>query len=155
MTKPLREAEHKATEARAKDYAPPAHLPDPQPREGVVHRWVRYATMGQDDPVNMSKQSREGWTPCKRDEYTEFDGFGEVTRDNTIKLGGLILCKMPEDRARARDAYYQELTRRQTQSVDAQLMKESNPRMPILRPERRSDVTFGGGSKLPNFTEKD
>jgi len=150
-----REAEHRQTEARAKDYMPPSHLPDPDHRPGLAHRWVRISTWGVDDPVNASKQNREGWEPVKRADYPEFVGFGEHTKDGTVKLGGLILCKMPEEQAKARDAYYQKQTRRQLESVDAQLMKESNPRMPIIRPDKRSDITFGGGSKLSNFTEKE
>jgi hypothetical protein len=150
-----REAEHRQTEARAHDYMPPSHLPDPDLRDGLTHRWIRISTWGVDDPVNASKQIREGWEPCQRKEYPEFAGFGEPTKDGTIKLGGLILCKMPEQQAEARNAYYQNMTRRQLQSVDAQLMKESNPRMPLIRPDKRSDVTFGSGSKLSNFTDKE
>jgi hypothetical protein len=27
--------------------------------------------------------------------------------------------------------------------------------MPLIRPDKRSDVTFGSGSKLSNFTDKE
>jgi hypothetical protein len=147
--------ETRQSEEHAKNYAPPSHLPDPNPRDGIVHRWIRFATLGKDDPVNVSVQSRDGWVPVKKDEYPEFTGFGEEALDNTVKLGGLILCKMPEERARQRDAYYNSLTRQQLKSVESQLMKESNPRMPIMRPDKRSDVSFGGGSKLSNFTDQE
>ena len=46
-------------------------LPDPHPRDGFVHRWVRLATLGVIDPTNMNTRLREGWVPVLASEYPE------------------------------------------------------------------------------------
>jgi hypothetical protein len=60
-----------------------------------------------------------------------------------IGVGGLILCKIPLETVRERTAHYQGVTADRMDSVDNDLLKESNPLMPIHKPDRRSKVTFG------------
>ena len=48
------------------------------------------------------------------------------------------------DIAAQRNAYYRRQTNEQLAAVDNDLMRESNPTMPITKPERQSRVTFGG-----------
>jgi hypothetical protein len=65
-------------------------------------------------------------------------------KDN-IEVGGLLLCKIPEEFMKQRAAYFDDMSRKQTESVDNNLMRQSDPRMPIFN-ERRSTVSFGKGS---------
>lgn len=120
----LRESEERGAEARPMTWRPAARLPDPSPREGWSHRWVRRSTQNSTDPVNMSRALQEGWIPCKPDDYPE---FGEALRlrgdsdSSIIEFGGLILMRMPEELARQRKAYFQQRAERQIGSVNKRL----------------------------------
>ena len=63
---------------------------------------------------------------------------------DNIEIGGLILCKTPEEFVEQRNAYYQQQTEAQANAVDNSLMRESDPRMPMFN-ERKSTVSFGKG----------
>ena len=67
----------------------------------------------------------------------------EKFKDNVV-IGGLILCKAPEELIAERKAYYENQTEGQMQSVDNNLMRENDPRMPLFH-ERKTKVTFGSG----------
>ena len=64
-------------------------------------------------------------------------------KDNVV-VGGLMLCKAPEELVKERNDYYKQQTAAQMRSVDNNLMRESDPRMPIFN-DRKSTVTFGKG----------
>jgi len=140
-----REAETRTEEVRAASWSPPAILPDPDPREGFEHRWVRTALTGTPDPTNVSQRLREGWEPCKSEEYPEIvlkvPGAAKP-RGGNIEVGGLMLCRMPTPLFRQREAYYDNLAQQQMTGVDNNFMRESDPRMPLFK-ERSTKVTFG------------
>ena len=46
-----------------------------------------------------------------------------------------------------RNAYYNKMAQDQLDSVDNNFMRENDPRMPLLNPEKSTRVTFGGGKK--------
>lgn len=139
-----REAETREAEERAQSWAPPQILPDPAPREGWVHRYIRIKLRGDDDPVNASQRLREGWEPCKSEDYPEITTkIPGMKRTGNIEVGGLLLCRMPIERYRQRQEYYDRLAARQVESIENNLMRENDPRMPLLKPERRTQVTFG------------
>lgn len=132
-----------------KGYTPPSALPIPEPRDGYRFRWVRISMLNQSDKSNVSKRFREGWTPVKLEdhpelqlEFTIFDDDNRFSREGMVEVGGLILCKIAEDQARLRDEHYETLARNQMTSVDNNLMRENDPRMPLLRPERRTRTTW-------------
>ena len=64
-------------------------------------------------------------------------------KDNVV-IGGLMLCKAPVEMANERNDYYQDQASSQMQSVDNNLMRENDPRMPLFN-GRKSKVTFGKG----------
>jgi hypothetical protein len=64
-------------------------------------------------------------------------------KDN-IEIGGLLLCKTPTEFIGQRNDYINNQTQAQAQAVDNNLMRESDPRMPIFN-ERKSTTTFGRG----------
>ena len=58
-----RDLESRETDAREKAWEPASILPDPEPQDGWVFRWVRTAMVGNLDNMNVSKRFREGWEP--------------------------------------------------------------------------------------------
>ena len=134
----------KTTRTRA--WQRPETLPSPNPEPGYAFRWIRVATQGQTDATNVSSKFREGWEPVKaldRPEITMVTIENEKFKDNVV-IGGLILCKAPEELIAERKAYYESQTEGQMQSVDNNLMRENDPRMPLFH-ERKTKVTFGSG----------
>lgn len=129
-------------------YVPPSTLPTPDPRPGIVYRWVATAILGQADPANVSKRMREGWEPVKASDHPELHIPGNAS--GNVEIGGLMLCRGTTEQAKARDAYYNRQAEQQMESVDNNLMQQSDPRMPLFK-ERRSEVSrgrgFGSGSK--------
>jgi hypothetical protein len=65
-------------------------------------------------------------------------------KDN-IEIGGLVLCKTPDEFVEQRNKHYADQTRAQTEAVDNNLMRQSDPRMPIFK-ESKSSTSFGKGS---------
>lgn len=124
----------------------PELLPEPTPQEGYTYHWVRISTMGQADPTNVSAKIREGWEPVKATDHPEIDLVSienERFKDNVV-MGGLMLCKAPVELVEERTAYYDAQSKQQVDSVDNNLMRENDPRMPLFS-EKKSEVTFGKG----------
>jgi hypothetical protein len=141
-----REFQARAKTERPKSWMPPQLLPDPNPEQGYVFRWIRISTLGNDDPMNISSKLREGWEPVKASEHPEVHMMSQNKRyPDSIEVGGLMLCKTPTEFAEQRDAYYQKQADGQMQSVDTNFMRENDPRMPLFK-ERSSKVSFGRGS---------
>ena len=132
---------------RRKPWAPPSRLDAPEPPAGYVHRWIRVAMRGEDDKINVHQKLREGWEPVRADEYPDYQApvIDEGRYAGVIGNGGLMLCRIPEETAQERAAYYGNRTREQMQAVDQDLMRDEHPSMPITR-DRRSRVSFGGRS---------
>ena len=65
-------------------------------------------------------------------------------KDN-IEIGGLLLCKTPTEFVEQRNAYFAKQSQNQTEAVDNNLMRQSDPRMPLFN-ERKSTTTFGKGN---------
>ncbi|MCG3773059.1 MAG: hypothetical protein JW384_04289 [Nitrosomonadaceae bacterium] len=148
-TRAPRTTETREAEARPILWTPPSLLPDPEPQEGFKFRWIRTAINGQSDPANVSYRYREGWIPCKREDHPELAHLSDVNSKNpeNIESGGLLLCKMPIEVVEARNNHYRNVTKTQMDAVDNSYMRESDSRMPMLKPERSSKVTFGRGVK--------
>jgi len=142
-----RDLDTRAKAERPKSWMPPSLLPDPNPEEGYVYRWIRLSTQGTDDPSNISSKLREGWEPVKASEHPEIQllGGGKNHFPDSIEVGGLLLCKTPKEFVDQRNAYYRNQAEGQMQSVDNNFMRENDPRMPLFK-ERKSEVSFGRGS---------
>lgn len=124
----------------------PEVLPSPTPQPGYVFHWVRISTQGQADATNVSSKLREGWEPVMAKDHPEIFLMGvesERFKDNVV-IGGLLLCKAPEELIAERSAYYNNQTQSQMRAVDNSLMRENDPRMPLFN-ERKTTVTFGKG----------
>ena len=146
-----RKEETRETEARTESWSPPTVLPDPDPQEGWVFRWVRTSLIGQEDNTNVSKKLRSGWEPVKAADHPEMmiqsDLDSRFGGEGNIEVGGLLLCKMPTEKLKARGSYHREKSDRQIDSIDNNYMRENDPRMPLLQSERSTKVDFGTGGK--------
>ena len=141
-----RELDTREKKTRKQAWKRPELLPDPTPQPGWTFHWVRVSTNGQPDPTNVSSKLREGWEPCKASDHPEIQLVSienDRFKDNIV-MGGLMLCKAPKELVEERAAYYKETSEAQIRSVDNNLMRESDPRMPLFN-QRSSKVTFGKG----------
>ena len=102
--------------------------------------------LGTPDPSNISSKFREGYEPCKADEYPELmmHAILEGRFKGNIEIGGLLLCRTPSEFMEQRAAYYANQNKAQVESVDNNFMRENDPRMPLFA-EKKSKVTFGSG----------
>ena len=133
---------------RPKVWTPPSSLDAPQAPTGFRHRWIRVETMGFDDTKNLQGKLRSGWELVRADEYpgSEYPVINEGKYKGMIGVGGLVLARIPEEIAKLRDEYYQNMTREANEALQHDLDKEQHKSMPIQQ-ERQSRVTFGGTKK--------
>ena len=142
-----REHKTRETETRKQSWQRPEVLPTPDPEDGYAFRWVRVSMLGQVDATNVSSKLREGWEPVRAEDYPKLTVLNveqEKFADNIVQ-GGLLLCKVPQEIADERNAYYEQQAKNQIQSVDNNLMRENDARMPLFN-DRKTKVTFGNGT---------
>ena len=129
-------------------YRPASALPEPSPEPGFKFRWIATSVFGQANPTNVSQKYREGWVPVKAEDYPELQLQGN--KDGNVEVGGLMLCKAPEEMVLARKEYYSNVNSQQMESVDNHFMRNNDARMPLFS-DRKSSVSrgagFGKGSK--------
>jgi hypothetical protein len=142
-----RELDTRETFARPEAWRPPETLPMPNDRPGWTHRYVRTSTLGTADPSNISSKLREGYEPCKAEDYPELmmHASTEGRFKGNIEVGGLLLCRIPTEFMAQRAKYYENLNKSQVDSVDNNFLRENDPRMPLFS-EKRTKVTFGSGT---------
>ena len=141
-----RDAESREVEQRPSDsWMPASVLPTPDPEDGWVFRWIRTSTLGHADNTNVSQKFREGWIPVKSEDKPELNVMSDINSrfEGNIEIGGLLLCKAPEDKVQQREEYFQNMAESQMESVDNNFLKQNDPRMPVLKPERSTRTTFG------------
>jgi len=142
-----REVDNREFSERPKQWMPAELLPEPDRQAGYAYRWIRTSTLNNADPRNLSAKLREGWEPVSIEEQPKFQLLVDPNsrfKDN-IEIGGLLLCKTPEEFVQQRNAYYAKQSDAQTDAVDNNLMRQSDPRMPLFN-ERKSTTSFGKGS---------
>jgi hypothetical protein len=141
-----RELETRVTSERPQQWAPAELLPEPDKQAGYAYRWIRISTLNAADPRNLSGKLREGWEPVGIEEQPKFQLLVDPNsrfKDN-IEIGGLLLCKTPEEFVEQRNKHYQAQAENQMEAVDSSLMRQSDPRMPLFK-ESKSTTTFGKG----------
>ena len=141
-----RDGEQRDSDVRPSDsWIPASVIPDPEPQDGWVFRWVRTSILGQTDATHTSRMFREGWEPVKAEDHPELMLTSDVGSkyEGNIEVGGLLLCKAPEGKMQSRSEHFQKMADNQMQSVDNNYLRENDPRMPLLEPERSTRTTFG------------
>ena len=142
-----RELETREFTERPKQWMPAELLPEPDRQAGYAYRWIRTSTLNQADPRNLSAKMREGWDPVMLEEQPKFKLLVDPTsrfKDN-IEIGGLLLCKTPEEFVEQRNRHYSNQASAQMAAVDNTLMRQSDPRMPLFN-EGKTTSSFGKGS---------
>jgi hypothetical protein len=144
-----RSADTRAKKDARKPWSPPTMLDTPPAPDGYTYRWIRAEVVGQEDRKNVTSRLREGFDLVRAD---ELDGFEIPSLDDgkhagVVSVGGLLLAKIPNETREERNSYFEQRAQTQQDAVDNDLMRESDPSSPILKPERKSSVTFGGGSR--------
>jgi hypothetical protein len=142
-----RELDTRETATRPKQWQQPELLPEPDKQPGYKYRWIRVSTQGQADPRNLSSKLREGWEPVRIEEQPKFQLLVDPNsryKDN-IEIGGLLLCKTPEEFVAQRNAFYSKQANSQMEAVENTLMRQSDPRMPLYN-ESKTTSSFGKGS---------
>lgn len=142
----LRETATRELTQRPKTWSPADLLPEPTRQDGWEYRWIRKSMSGVSDPTNVSKSLREGWEFCRLEDHPELKLAvdKDAVSSGLVEVGGLILCKIPLEMWNQRGDYYSSQATEQMESVDAQLDRENDPRMPMFR-DRQSKTTFGNG----------
>ena len=133
---------------RPKEYKPPSSLDAPPAPDGFRHRWIRAESMGFNDTKNIHGRLRSGYELVRADEYDseEYPTVLDGKYAGVIGVGGLLLARIPEELAQARMDYQRKQTEGQDESVETDLLKDQDKRMPI-KIDRNSKHTFGGTKK--------
>ena len=133
---------------RPKEYKPPSSLDAPTAPDGFRHRWIRAESMGFNDTKNIHGRLRSGYELVRADEY-DSDTYPTVLDGKyagVIGVGGLLLARIPEELAQSRMDYQKKQTEGQDESVETDLLRDQDKRMPI-KIDRNSKHTFGGTKK--------
>jgi hypothetical protein len=132
---------------RPTSWQAPETLPKPNPRPGITHRYVRISMMGHSDAQNISSKLREGYEPVKAEDYPELmmHASSEGRFKGGIEIGGLVLCSIPTEFLKQREAHFSNINKQTMESVDNNFMKDNHPSMSKFS-EKSTRVTFGSGT---------
>jgi len=103
--------------------------------------------MDYDDKSNVFKRRREGYELVRAEEYPDFETptIDEGKNAGVIGQGGLLLARIPEEVADSRNEYFRKKTSNQMAVYDQELASQPESSAGrILKPERKSQVRFGG-----------
>ena len=133
---------------RPKEYKPPSSLDAPPAPDGFRHRWIRAESMGFNDTKNIHGRMRSGYELVRADEYDDksYPTVLDGKYAGVIGVGGLLLARIPEELAQSRMDYQKKQTEGQDESVETDLLRDQDKRMPI-KVDRNSKHTFGGTKK--------
>ena len=139
-----RSAEERSSTTRPSDsWVPASALPVPDPIPGWRFRWIRTSVAGQADNTNASRSFREGWIPVRSEDHPELQVMSDVDSKfkGNVEVGGLLLCKIPEEQIQKRNDYHHQIAQNQMDAVDNSFMREENPIMPLIK-DRSSRTTY-------------
>ena len=148
IKKTPRASETRAEKAREVVWTPPSSLDAPPAPDGFRHRWIRSESLGFDDQKNISGRLRSGYELVQASEYKD-KGFPVIEtgkHTGVIGVGGLLLARVPNEIAEARQKYYAQKAQDADDAVKTDLLRDQHPSMPITV-DRHSTQTFGGNKK--------
>ena len=140
-----RNTETREESKRKVSWTRPSLLPTPEPKDGIEYRWIRTSTLGNSDNTNVSSRFREGWTPVRKDDHPNLQVVSDIDSRFTdnIEVGGLLLCQNDTENVQARRDAQLRQAENQMDAVDNSYLRNSDPRMPVLKPERSTRNSFG------------
>ena len=105
---------------RPKEYKPPSSLDAPTAPDGFRHRWIRAESMGFNDTKNIHGRLRSGYELVRADEYPgeNFSTIQDGKYAGVIGHGGLALARIPEEVAKARNAYFAKQTKDREDAIN-------------------------------------
>jgi len=147
-----RSADTRAEKVARKPWSPPSTLETPPAPDGYTYRWIRAENVGVEDRKNITARLSEGFELVRSDQLSQedqnkYDSMQQGQHAGVVARGGLLLAKIPNETREERNSYFAQRAQTQQQAIDNDLMRESDPNSPILSPERKSKVTFGGGQR--------
>ena len=148
VKKTPRASEDRDKTKRPVEWPPPSSLDAPPAPDGFRHRWIRSESLGFDDQKNISGRLRSGYTLVMASEFKD-QGYPVVESGKytgVIGVGGLLLARVPNEIAKARQKFYADKAKDQDDAVKTDLLRDQHPSMPITV-DRHSTQTFGGGKK--------
>jgi hypothetical protein len=135
-------------EMRPVTWRPSSILPDIPDRDGWSFRWIRLSLRGAPDDANITQAFRDGYVAATVEDV----GHISMSSDRStrfpggIEIGGLLLCKIPEEVRAGRERYFAEQAMAQVRGIEHDMLRENDPRMPVIRPSVQSRTSFGANS---------
>ena len=119
VRKNIREEESRQETA----WKPPSLLDAPEPRQGMVQRWIATSIQGKDTPDNVYKRMRAGWEPRPADTVKDkrYPTINHGQWAGCIGVEGMLLCEMPLEKHKAMKKYYSGKNAEQNESVSHDL----------------------------------
>jgi len=145
IKKDSRASETREATKRPVVWKQPNALDSPPAPDGFRHRWIRAESLGFDDTKNIAGKLRSGYVLVMASEYKD-TGYPVVQNGKhkgVIGVGGLLLARIPNEIAEARQKYYSDKAKERDDALKHDLLKEQHPSMPISY-DRRSSKSFGG-----------
>ena len=132
---------------RPDSWKPASLLPEFKKVPGWAYRWIRTSVMNDADNLNVSSKMREGWEPVKLADHPEMKLMVDQNSrfKDGVEIGGLLLCKIPQEFVDQRKAHYTKQAQQQADAVDNSFLKQSDARMPLFA-EKKSTTSFGKGN---------
>jgi hypothetical protein len=129
-------------------WTPPALLDAPEPRSGMVQRWVATSIQGKDTPDNVYKRMREGWEarPASTVKNQLFPTINHGQWEGCVGIEGMLLCEMPEEKHKAMKSYHHNKSLEQNESLAGDLNALEQKTGQRIYQERKSSVS--GGRKV-------
>ena len=145
VKKDSRASETREATKRPVEWTPPSSLDAPPAPDGFRHRWIRAESLGFDDTKNIAGKLRSGYELVTASEFkdTDYPVVQDGKHKGVIGVGGLLLARIPDEIAEARQKFYSQKAKERDDAVKNDLLKEQHPSMPISY-DSRSSKSFGG-----------
>lgn len=137
-----RSLDTRATTEQRRSWVIPSTLPEIEPRDGWVHKWVRTDVQGAPDKKNFSSRMREGWEPIDIADYPELQSYSGGKTNGHAEVGGLIACRMPAEMVAIRNAHWRNLAVKKEADAEEHFMRDQNELMKKFNESSRK-VVFG------------
>ena len=145
IKKDSRASETREATKRPVVWKQPNALDSPPAPDGFRHRWIRAESLGFDDTKNIAGKLRSGYVLVMASEYkdTDYPVVQDGKHKGVIGVGGLLLARIPDEIAEARQKFYSDKAKERDDAVKSDLLKDQHPSMPISY-DSRSSKSFGG-----------
>ena len=130
----------KVREEEEEPWAQPSSLKAPEPRPGMVQRWIRVGILGAADPVNLARKTREGWKPREASSVPKGYPVPKISQGafaGFIGVEGMVLMEMPKERNARRNKFFRDRTNAVTEAIDNDLLTANRQAGGGFKPIRR------------------